>query len=44
MEHVARLIDNRKIDGVIAMRSLVDSPVVGFLKEKQVPIVIIGAT
>ena len=42
VERIARLIDNRKIDGVIAMRSLVRSPVVGFLKEKQVPFVIIG--
>lgn len=42
--HIARLIDNRKIDGVIAMRSLVSSPVVGFLKKKQVPFVIIGPT
>ena len=44
VEHVARLIENRKIDGVIAMRSLVNSPVVGFLKEKQVPFAIIGPT
>lgn len=44
VEHIARLIDNRKIDGVIAMRSFVDSPVVGFLKEKRVPFVIIGPT
>lgn len=44
VEHIARLIDNRKIDGVIAMRSLVSSPVVGFLKAKQVPFVIIGPT
>lgn len=44
VEHIARLIDNRKIDGVIAMRSLVNSPVVGFLKEKRVPFVIIGPT
>ncbi|MGN0977627.1 MAG: LacI family DNA-binding transcriptional regulator [Faecousia sp.] len=42
VERIARLIDNRKIDGVIAMRSLVRSPVVDFLKEKQVPFVIIG--
>lgn len=41
---IARLIDNRKIDGIIAMRSLVHSPVVGFLKEKQVPFVLIGPT
>ena len=44
VEHIARLIDNRKIDGVIAMRSLVSSPVVGFLKEQQVPFVIVGPT
>lgn len=42
--NIARLIDNRKIDGIIAMRSLVHSPVVGFLKEKQVPFVLIGPT
>ena len=44
VEQIARLIDNRKIDGVIAMRSLVSSPVVGFLKEKKVPFVLIGPT
>lgn len=44
VENIARLIDNRKIDGVIAMRSLVKSPIVGFLKEKQVPFVLIGTT
>ena len=44
VEYIARLIDNRKIDGVIAMRSLVNSPIVGFFKEKQVPFVIIGPT
>lgn len=44
VDNIARLIDNRKIDGVIAMRSLVKSPIVGFLKEKQVPFVLIGQT
>lgn len=44
VEQIARLIDHRKIDGVIAMRSLVNSPIVGFLKEKKVPFVLIGAT
>lgn len=44
VEQIARLIDNRKVDGVIAMRSLVNSPIVGFLKEKQVPFVLIGPT
>ncbi|MDO5545128.1 MAG: LacI family DNA-binding transcriptional regulator [Eubacteriales bacterium] len=41
-QNIARLIDNRKIDGVIAMRSLTKSPIVGFLKKKQVPFVLIG--
>lgn len=44
VEQITRLIDNRKIDGVVAMRSLVTSPVVGFLKETQVPFVLIGPT
>lgn len=44
VEQIARLIDNRKVDGVIAMRNLVNSPIVGFLKEKQVPFVLIGPT
>lgn len=44
IEQMTRLIDNRKVDGVIAMRSLVKSPVVGILKQKQVPFVLIGPT
>lgn len=41
-QNLTRLIDNRKIDGVIAMRSLVKSPVVNFLKQTQVPFALIG--
>lgn len=44
VEQISRLIDNRKIDGVIAMRSLVNSPIVEFLKGKNVPFVLIGPT
>ena len=44
VEQISRLIDYRKIDGVIALRSLVNSPIVGFLKEKKVPFVLIGTT
>lgn len=44
VEQISRLIDNRKIDGVIAMRSLVASPIVEFLKGKNVPFVLIGPT
>ena len=39
---LSRLIDNRKIDGVIAMRALVKSPITEFLKKKQFPFVLIG--
>lgn len=42
--HIARLIDRRKVDGVIAMRNLVNSPMAGFLKEKRMPFVLIGPT
>ena len=44
LDGLSRLIDNRKIDGVIAMRSLVKSPIIPFIKEKQVPFVLIGST
>lgn len=44
VEKITQLIDYRKVDGVIAMRALVSSPVVRVLKEKQVPFVIIGPT
>lgn len=43
VEQIARLIENRKIDGVIAMRSLVDSPVANSLKERKMPFVLIGS-
>lgn len=42
LEHLLRLIDNRKVDGVIAMRSLTSSPVAELLRQKQVPYVLIG--
>lgn len=44
LEQMIRLVDNRKVDGVIAMRSMVKSPIVRILKEKQVPFVLIGPT
>ena len=44
VEKITQLIDYRKVDGVIAMRALVTSPVVRVLKEKQVPFVLIGPT
>lgn len=44
VESLIRLIENRKIDGAIAMRSLVESSVVSTLKEKKFPFVLIGST
>lgn len=44
VEQIARLIAHRKIDGVITMRSLVDSQIVDFLKAKQIPFIVIGST
>lgn len=43
-EQMDRLIRHHKIDGVIAMRSLVHSPMVGFLKNMKVPFVLIGSS
>lgn len=42
VEQLERLIGNRKIDGVIAMRSLTNSPAVEFLKKEQISFVVIG--
>lgn len=37
-----RVINNRKVDGVIVSRSTVDSPVVALLKETDTPFVVVG--
>lgn len=44
IEQLLRLIENRKVDGVIAMRSLVGSPVASVLEEKGFPYVLVGST
>ncbi len=44
IEQMLRLIENRKVDGVIALRSLVGSPVARVLKEKNVPFVLVGSS
>lgn len=40
---IQRIIDNRKVDGLIAARSEVDSPVITQLKAQRLPFVIVGA-
>lgn len=39
-----RIIDNHKVDGVIAARSEVDSPVISLLRAQKLPFIIIGST
>lgn len=44
MEQMRRIISDHKVDGVIAARSVIGSPVISMLKEADVPFVIIGST
>ncbi len=39
-----RIIQNRKVDGVILLRTMVNDPQIAFLKEKKVPFVATGTT
>lgn len=41
---IRRLMEHRKIDGVIALQNRMDSPVVDFLVDKGFPFVLIGET
>lgn len=41
-DHMRQIIDNRKVDGVIATRSQMDDPVISLLKAKDIPFAIIG--
>lgn len=40
---IRRIIDNHKVDGVIAARSEVNSPIVPLLEDRHIPFVIIGS-
>jgi len=41
---VQRILDNRKVDGIIATRNEVDSPVISLLKAQHLPFTIIGSS
>lgn len=43
-EGLQRILDHRKVDGVIAARSVVGSPVISLLKSKKLPFILIGST
>lgn len=38
-----RVISNRKVDGVVLLRAVVEDPAVKYLKERQVPFVVLGS-
>lgn len=44
LEQMRRIISDHKVDGVIAARSEIGSPVISLLKEAGLPFVIIGST
>lgn len=44
LEQMRRIISDHKVDGVIAARSEIGSPVISLLKEAGIPFVIIGST
>lgn len=44
LEQMRRIISDHKVDGVIAARSEIGSPVISLLKEANIPFVIIGGT
>lgn len=43
-EQLRRLVENRKIDGMLVLRSLIRSDVVDYLKENQVPFALVGGS
>jgi DNA-binding LacI/PurR family transcriptional regulator len=44
MTHLDRIVSNRKVDGVILMRTMVEDKAVQLLKNKKVPFVVVGSS
>lgn len=44
ISHLKRIVENRKVDGVILGRTLEHDPNIAYLKEKKMPFVVIGST
>lgn len=44
ISQLKRIVDNRKVDGVILGRTLENDPNIAFLKEAKIPFVVIGST
>lgn len=43
LDHLRRVVENRKVDGVILGRTLIDDERIRFLKEHDIPFVVIGS-
>lgn len=43
ISNLERVISNRKVDGVVLLRTVIDDPAVRYLKEKGVPFVVMGS-
>lgn len=44
LEHLRRVVENHKVDGIILGRTLIDDERVRFLKEQDIPFVVIGSS
>ena len=44
MTHLDRIVSNRKVDGVILMRTMVEDKAVVLLKNRKIPFVVVGST
>lgn len=44
LEHLRRVVENHKVDGIILGRTLIDDECVRFLKEHDIPFVVIGSS
>lgn len=42
VSHLRRILNNRKVDGVISARTMVQDPVINLLREEQLPFAVIG--
>ena len=43
ISNLQRVISNRKVDGAVILRTVMDDPEVNYLKEKEVPFVVLGS-
>lgn len=43
-KQMRRILDNHKVDGIIASRSEVDSPIISLLKDQHLPFAILGSS